>query len=173
MLVKFITSLLEARLQPETTQQSSDSLVLTVLNSEVEALHYSPLDAHVRFTVSNISKETLKINDLRLAVTQREKVKLFRLPTPGAPYSEFDLKADISETDSVDLLAKAHAQFILKAGDSDAFSVTVRGREGFRYQVLVECFAESLIEQGRAFVSSAQVALTYPTRTLEGLRNGA
>jgi hypothetical protein len=173
LLVQFVKSILSSRPQLEIAAQDTDLLVLRVLQSVVEALHYSPRNATVRFTVSNLSDGVFKINDLRLIVTHRERVKQFRLPTPGAPYVEFALLADISEADSVDLLASASAQFILRAGDSDAFSVNMLGREGFRYQLLIECRAESLIGQGSVSISSAPILITYPIRTLEGLRHGS
>lgn len=172
LLVQFVKSILDSRSQSAISPQVTDLLALRVLQSTVEALHYSPRSATIRFTVSNLSDEVFKINDLRLMVTHRERVKQFRLPTPGAPYSDFALHADISEMDSVDLLASASAQFILKADDSDAFSVAISGREGFRYQLRIECSAESLVGQRRVSISSAPILLTYPTRTLEGLRNG-
>lgn len=170
LLVYFIKGMLGSP-QLNRTRDSA-FLVLNILVPEVEALHYSSREANIRFTVTNLSNEAVKIKSISVTVKHKEPVKVFRLPTPGAPFTEFDLKADISEAESVDLLSTTHAQFVLKAGETDAFSLTVVGNEGFRYEADIDCSAEYLARQGVVLISSAFMRLTYPIRTLRGMKRG-
>lgn len=170
LLVQFIKEMVSAA-QPAPVADRV-LLVLDILEQEIEALHYSPREANVRFTVTNLSGETVKIKTMLLKVKRREAVRLFRLPTPGAPCPEFSLQADISDSDSADLLSAAHAQFVLKAGETDAFSLSVVASEGFRYEAEIECSAEPLSDPGDLLRSSAALLLIYPTRTLRGMRRG-
>ncbi|MCB1218891.1 alpha/beta hydrolase [bacterium] len=170
LLVKFIKGMVKP--DRNDANDASSLLVVNILDQSVEALHYAPRQAEVRFTVTNLSSDTIKIMQLVLNVKRREAIRLFRLPMWGAPCSEFELEADISEMDTTDLLAAARAQFVVKAGDTDAFSLTVTACEGFLYDAELVCSGESLSTPGVLFQSAAALKLTYPTRTLGGLHGG-
>jgi alpha/beta hydrolase family protein len=171
LLCEFIRSFISSGAEANSTRSPSAPIALSLLQREVEALHYSPTEARLNFSVTNLTGEQVKLLTLRLQVRRRQKIKKFRLPTPGAPHAEFELKADISETDSVDLLADVRTQFILKPGDSDAFSVVVTAKEGFRYEATVDCECEILGQNGRLLCTSTAASLTYPIRTLGGMED--
>lgn len=169
LLWDFIRSFLDNGAEENSKRGPSAPIALSLLEQEVEALHYSPTEARLRFSVSNLTGDQVKLLALQLVVQRREKIKKFRLPTPGAPHPEFELKADITESDSVDLLADTNTQFILKPGDSDAFSIMVTAREGFHYDATIECECEILGRTGQLSRSSLPASLTYPIRTLGGM----
>ena len=147
--------------------------MLHVLKSKVEALHYLAREAEVQFTVTNLTADALKITRLQLEVTRAEALRQFRLATPGAGYPNVQLRADISERTSADLLSDVNAQFVVAPGSSDAFSLTIVGKEGYRYDARIDCGAEILGRQSPALSSSAEIQVLYPIRSLEGLHGGA
>lgn len=171
LLVQFIKDISGIRFNADSAPQ--DQLALHVLKSKVEALHYSPRQAEVQFTATNLTSDTLKITRLQIEVTHAESVRQFRLTTPGAGYPNTQLRADISEQTSVDLLSEVTAQFVLAPGSTDAFSLTLVGKEGYKYDARIDCDAEVLGRQGPVLSSSAEIQVLYPIRSLEGLHGRA
>jgi pimeloyl-ACP methyl ester carboxylesterase len=171
LLVQFVKDV--SGLRVNAAGARSGQLVLHVLKSKVEALHYSAREADVQFTVTNLTADALKITRLQVEVTRAEAVRQFRLATPGAMYPNVQLRADISERTSADLLSDVNAQFVVAPGSSDAFSLTIVGKEGYRYDARIDCDAEILGRQSPALSSSAEIQVLYPIRSLEGLHGGA
>lgn len=151
---------------------SSNEFTLHLLAEELEALHYSPQCTNVRFTITNLTKKTIKLSTMSLSVISKEPIRLFRLPTPGSPLPEFELEADITEATFINLVSQTRVQFVLNAGESEAFSLTVKASEGFRYNVELECTADALSEKNCTYQSSGLLQLTYPIRTMRGVHHG-
>lgn len=179
--VKRYRTLLHERLKSPFTASysagsvSKDSLLLTparihLLRSKTEALDYAPRAAQVRFTVTNLREDLLKLVSLRVKVLSRTERRRFRLPGPGAPHSEYALSADISTEDVVELLETVEHQFILKPGESDAFSLTLFGNEGYEYKGVLVAALESIAHQEQWITESEVLTIVYPIRTVEGSR---
>jgi hypothetical protein len=176
--VKRYRTLLQERLKSPFTASYSvpqDSLLLTparihLVRSKTEALDYAPRTAQVRFTVTNLREDLLKLVSLRVKILSRTERRRFRLPGPGAPHSEYALSADISTKDVVELLETVEHQFILKPGESDAFSLTLFGNEGYEYKAVLVAALESIASEEQWIAESEVLTVVYPIRTVEGSR---
>jgi hypothetical protein len=149
---------------------TAEKLRLHVLQANVEALKYDPSKAVVRFTLSNLTPDLVKVTALQLRILAKNARRSFRLPDVGAPLSEFALLADLRQSESHDLLANTAAQFVLEPQDSDAFSLSVLGAEGWEYQIAIECKAEVLSSARTYAASTGRISVLYPIRTAEGLK---
>jgi hypothetical protein len=150
---------------------ATGELRLHVLNDRVEALHYSPTQAKVRFTLTNLTPNQIKISAIRLTVLTRASKRIFRLPGVGAPHEEFELRANLLSADEHDLLASVDVQFVLKPEESDAFTIVTSGYEGCEYEILITCTADSLSCTRVFEARSDPITVFYPIRTTEGLRH--
>ena len=112
---------LKARGSDTTADQPKRLIALSFSEIIIEAPSYSEHSLDVRFTVSNLSAETIKLGRMLWTVRARSKYLKIRLSQIGAPLTESRLFADMSEHDEVDLLEKTDLQFILKPWESDAF----------------------------------------------------
>lgn len=152
------------------TPGATGELRLHVLHATVEPPNYSPTQATVRFTLTNLTPNQIKITAIRLTVLTRKFKRVFRLPGVGAPHKEFELQADLSSADEHDLLASADVQFVLRPGESDAFSILTVGEEGCEYKIVIACMADNLSCALVYAARSEPVIVSFPIRTSEGLR---
>jgi hypothetical protein len=166
LLCDFVTTFSHVGQPQEPVIDVGTTISLDVMEQEVEALHYSPNNARVRFTVTNLTSKSVKLSSLQLEVQEINQIKKFRLPTVGAPLPEFELRADISEDSSVDLLVDSRSQFILKPNESDAFSLIVTAKQGFRYHATLDCGCEIIGRKGPPLTSSQSIVIVYPIRTI-------
>ncbi|WP_271592242.1 lipase family alpha/beta hydrolase [Bradyrhizobium sp. CCBAU 65884] len=164
MLLEFVREIVSG--------ENSHTAKLNLIDTEVESLHYAPDRCELRFSITNFTQNPTRLRQLRLIVNDREPIKDFRIRKPGAPIIEYELHADIRTSNDVDLLAEVRAQFILKGGETDAFRLTITANEGFRYKATLACVLESLTEAGQEYGDSSDLLLTYPIRTVRGLRGG-
>jgi hypothetical protein len=141
-----------------------------ISKTDVEALGYSPTQAKIHFTLSNLTGNLIKITHLDLRVLNRESIRRFRLPQWGAPIKEFSLFADLTQGDCSNLLAHTNVQFVLDHKDSDAFEVTAQGEEGYKYTVTIECKAVSLSTSEVYDLTTDHISIIYPIRTPRGIK---
>jgi hypothetical protein len=159
LLVAFLEDVIDGQ------KDTNGLFKLSLMETEVEAFPYSPNTALLRFSITNLTPHQAKIKQLRLTVNNRVPFKKFRLPRPGAPISEYELVADITSSEAVDLLAGVRTQFITKSNESEAFSLEVNGEQGFQYLVRLDCVMETLAQKREEYSVSAEALLLYPIRT--------
>ena len=77
---------------------------------------------------------------------------------------------DLRNVASVDALAGAVHQFVLRPGESEAFRITATLTEGLKYKLVIHPVFESLV--GRVVVAGREDQLTvdFPIQSIGGLR---
>jgi hypothetical protein len=93
---------------------------------------YSKSAADLAFTITNLSDEPRKV-DLALAVTKIEPSSKVRLKKAAAVLAEYDLILTLGPVGEYDLLKNDRVQIIVGAAQSDAFRLSLRGRDGHIY----------------------------------------
>jgi hypothetical protein len=158
--------------------ESESSLVTTqkglrlhLLESEIEALYYSPDKAIIRFTISNLTGELIKLTRLHLSVLEKKRIETVRLPKVGAPLAEFGFDVDLSDGPQIDLLANTGTQFVLKPEESDAFAINTIGEQGYRYNLMLSGKGEAISEKWIGAFESIAFSATYPIRTPRALKS--
>jgi hypothetical protein len=141
-----------------------------IVNEQIECPHWSDM-AEVRFSITNLSNSSLKLARLNLTAVERTRLNTVRLRKSGAPLREFNLSADISEVDEVDLLETLDVQFVLNSSQTEAFRLSVAAREGFIYKCILSARLDDLTTQEQMWIKSNLFYLQYPIRSVEVLRN--
>jgi len=175
-LYESLASLLANPPSPSSAPPSPMSVIpvrLHLYRTEAEALNYSPRTALVRFSITNLSDDLLKLVSLIVRVLAKNAKRRFRLPAVGAPHDEYKLSADLSVGNVVEILDDVRHQFILKPRESDAFSLALFGNEGYEYKIIIVCALESIEhqERGRWTTETQPITISYPIRTVEGYRD--
>lgn len=144
--------------------------VIHVVDPELKVPEWAD-SADVRFSVTNNSDVTMKVAELKLIVKERQQIDDVRLHLQGAPVQEFELRADIRDSDEVDLLKGLEVQFITPAGESEAMKLIIECGDGFRYACALEG-SHADVRNGKLHpLQPAHFTIVHPISSLDTLRS--
>lgn len=151
------------------TRRPSQLAVIHVMNQSVELPYWSDV-APVRFSITNLTDDILKLTKLVLEVAERKETGRIALKKAGAPLSEFELRARIDDTDELDLLCEVNTQFILNARTSDAFNLALSGPQGCDVTCRLRACVDRLATREHQWIESTPFEVNYPIRSLKALK---
>ncbi|GHO50877.1 toll/interleukin-1 receptor domain-containing protein [Ktedonospora formicarum] len=127
--------------------------------------------AEIHFSITNLSnKKTFKLAKLVLHIHERNPIEKVRLKKPGAPFREYDLFADIADSDEIDLLKGTNTQFVIGPRETEAFRLSLETSEGFLYLCQLSCRLDNLIENNQSWIEGNPFQLEHPIRSIDVLR---
>lgn len=151
-------------------KQKNDNIgAIQVLNDFIEQPHWADA-APVRFSLTNLSDNIIKVTQLILVIQERMEIKKTAFKKAGAPVSEFQLFASIGEENELDLLQNLQVQFIINQKNSDAFNLSLAGLEGYIFTCRFEVVMTDLASGKDQKIHSKSFKIQYPIRTLEVLK---
>jgi len=148
---------------------SQTRIVLHVLQAKFQVPHWSEA-AEVKFSLTNLGRSPVKLTRLELRVLERTPIQDVAFRKAGAPLPNFQLEATIGADDYVDLLQGLKTQFVLAPGSSDAFSLALRGPEGFLVDCRLHVRVDDLATTHEFTVESDTLQVEYPIRSLRVLQ---
>jgi hypothetical protein len=127
----------------------------------------------IHFSITNLSNNPLKLAKLILHVTERKAIEKVRLKKGGAFFQEFDLFADVSNSDEADLLKGTKTQFVLDSQGpqgSQAFHLALATPEGYLCTCQLHSRLDDLVSNEQLWIESKSFQVEYPIRSIEVLR---
>jgi hypothetical protein len=155
---------------PAKTVPSRAIVALHVLTAKARVPHWSDA-AEVKFSITNLAENPAKLTGLELQVLKRIPIRDVEFKKAGAPVAEFQLEANIGNEDHIDLLRGLGMQFILPPGSSDAFSLALRGPEGFLIEYCLRLGIEDLVTRRHSSAESDTLEVVCPIRSVKVLKD--
>ena len=152
---------------PQSSSDTKSRVTLHVLYKSLEAPAWDRRNIELRFSITNLTSEVLKITALVLRVEKKKRTSKIRLEIAGAPKSEYPLQADLTESSSVDLLCDTDVQFDIPSDDTQAFRVRCTARAGYVYTCVIDAMVLNLVTQESLSLSSDAITLEYPIGSIE------
>lgn len=143
--------------------------VIHMVDEFIAMPHWSSV-AEVSFSITNLSRTVVKLARLLLHIHNRKVIDKVRLKKAGAPLREFNLFADVSGVDEVDLLRGTNTQFVLEPSHSDAFCLSFTAPEGYLYTCKIHARLDDLAANEQVWIEGTPFQVEYPIRSVDVLR---
>jgi hypothetical protein len=143
-------------------------LAIDIDATKLDTVHFAN-EAWQSFTVTNISEATQKVK-LKLVVSSVEAVDRVRLRKAGALLSEFELRATLDAPGEIDLLSDSGSKLVLAPRESEAFKISLAGKEGFAFNCQLVAVSRDVETSSEARSVSPGFVVEFPIRSLELLR---